>query len=206
LARLLEGAGFAVDVAENGLEAIEKFEKWAPHFIWMDCRMPIMGGIEATRQIRVRRGGTQVKIAAVTASIAQEDALNPATSDFNAILYKPFGSSQIFECMEKLLGVRYVREKMDANPVAASALTVESFSRIPKELLQQLTVAFRKLSQATILDVISQIVPFDSDLARELKNRVQKYDYESIINLLETVTSQGSPSVNSLASTGDGAT
>jgi len=54
LVKLLEPIGFEVREAANGKEAVALWETWQPHLIWMDTRMPVMDGIEATRIIRAR--------------------------------------------------------------------------------------------------------------------------------------------------------
>jgi PAS domain S-box-containing protein len=48
MVELLSSVGFQVNEASNGREAIELYQSWSPHLIWMDIRMPIMNGYEAT--------------------------------------------------------------------------------------------------------------------------------------------------------------
>lgn len=57
LAKLLEMTGFQVCEAENGHEAVEIFAQWLPDFIWMDVRMAVMDGLEATRRIKATPAG-----------------------------------------------------------------------------------------------------------------------------------------------------
>ncbi|NEP13371.1 MAG: response regulator [Symploca sp. SIO2C1] len=54
LVNLLSPLDFELREASNGKEAIEVWENWQPHLIWMDLRMPVMDGYEAIQQIRVR--------------------------------------------------------------------------------------------------------------------------------------------------------
>lgn len=54
LVKLLSSIGFAVQEASNGQEAVALWEQWHPHLIFMDMRMPVMDGYQATRLIRQR--------------------------------------------------------------------------------------------------------------------------------------------------------
>ena len=66
--KLMADIGLDARLAENGKRCVEMFQEWHPHLIWMDRRMPVMDGMEATRRIRQLPGGKDVKIVAVTAS------------------------------------------------------------------------------------------------------------------------------------------
>jgi PAS domain S-box-containing protein len=98
LSRLLEDAGFQVCTAANGLEGIDRFQQWRPHFIWMDRRMPVMDGLEATRRIRALPGGEAVKIVALTASVFAEQRGEILAAGMDDILHKPFQPREIFAC------------------------------------------------------------------------------------------------------------
>uniref|UniRef100_UPI0030DA8ED3 ATP-binding protein n=1 Tax=Planktothrix sp. PCC 11201 TaxID=1729650 RepID=UPI0030DA8ED3 len=52
LIQLLSPLGFELKEARNGLEAIAIWNQWEPHLIWMDMRMPVMDGYEATKYIK----------------------------------------------------------------------------------------------------------------------------------------------------------
>ncbi|GAB1308188.1 response regulator transcription factor [Urechidicola sp. KH5] len=63
----LSNEGYHIDTASNGVEAIEKAEKWRPHLILLDVMMPEMDGIEACEKIRAINGMDEVLIAFFTA-------------------------------------------------------------------------------------------------------------------------------------------
>jgi signal transduction histidine kinase/CheY-like chemotaxis protein/ligand-binding sensor domain-containing protein len=113
LSRLLSAVGFEVRTAETGLQAVEQWEAWEPHFIWMDKRMQGVDGLEATRRIRAREaseGRKRVPIIALSASALERergDILAAGCDDFVA---KPFRESLIFSKLREHLGVEYVYE------------------------------------------------------------------------------------------------
>ncbi len=85
---LVERAGYAVKVARNGREAVEAVEREDFALVLMDCQMPEMDGLEATRRIRASaRGGTP--IVALTASGQADELAACLEAGMNACLTKP---------------------------------------------------------------------------------------------------------------------
>ena len=68
LKKFLLEAGFKVQEAINGEEAIQVFQQWHPDLIWMDMRMPVMDGYTATQRIKALPSGKKTIIIALTAS------------------------------------------------------------------------------------------------------------------------------------------
>jgi two-component system sensor histidine kinase/response regulator len=106
--RLLELKGFEVDLAVNGVEAIEKFTKskvgeYAA--ILMDIRMPYMDGLEATRTIRAIRKADagKVPIVAMSANAFDEDVQKSLESGMNAHLSKPLDAELMYATLDKLI-------------------------------------------------------------------------------------------------------
>src|SRR5204862_6420750 len=99
LQRLLQEAGFQVRVAEDGAQAVEAFSAWRPHFIWMDLRLPVIGGLEAARRIRELDGGREVKIVAATASAFSSQREEVLAEGFDNFFRKPYRREEIIDYM-----------------------------------------------------------------------------------------------------------
>jgi two-component system sensor histidine kinase/response regulator len=71
--KMLERLGCRVDVAADGAEAVRMSERFPYDMIFMDVQMPIFDGLEATRRIRARDDGKNVRIVAMTANAMEGD-------------------------------------------------------------------------------------------------------------------------------------
>jgi len=98
---MLNKAGYTVDVAENGLVAVEAVEKRTYDVILMDIQMPEMDGYEATRVIREREGESRHStIIAMTAHSMQGDREKCLEAGMDDYLSKPINPPQMFDTIK----------------------------------------------------------------------------------------------------------
>ncbi|MCG8551194.1 MAG: ATP-binding protein, partial [Desulfobacterales bacterium] len=156
LVKYLEQAGFDVQEAKNGKEAVERFAQWAPHFIWMDVRMPVMAGLEATRRIRRLPGGDQVRIAAITASALEEERDMILSAGCDELVRKPYRISTIFRIMEAHLGLEYLHKEEEIPESAQGQFDPCSvkLDTLPAALYNALTQAVLELDTERTLALV----------------------------------------------------
>lgn len=191
LVRLLESVGFDVKEAENGRETIELYTQYHPDLIWMDMRMPIMDGYEATRVIKNSTDGKNTKIIALTASAFEEDRIKVIAQGCDDFVRKPFMEFEIFEMIHKHLNVKYIYEQtgdtvlLPYNEVPSEENLVKAIKKLPEELperLQEVT----ELSDISLIDqVIAKIQTHDAQLADALSDMAKKFAYDKILNLIK---------------------
>ena len=105
---ILENAGFTIDIASNGEEAVEKMEQ-APDgtydVILMDIQMPKMDGYEAARRIREMENQNKatIPIVAVTANAFEEDRKVALEAGMNGHLAKPYDINAIMQTLSAIL-------------------------------------------------------------------------------------------------------
>ncbi|AFZ08760.1 multi-sensor hybrid histidine kinase [Oscillatoria nigro-viridis PCC 7112] len=201
LVRMLTSLGFAVQEAENGVQAVEMWSSWEPHLIWMDMRMPVMDGYEATKQIKAHLKGQATVIIALTASAFDEERsviLSAGCDDFVA---KPFREQVILEKMAKYLGVRYVydREASLSPDAAVSAevstatetadlaftLNTSFLESMPAEWVDELYSAADAVDNEEIFRLLLSIPPINASFGSAIADLANNFRCDRIIDLIE---------------------
>jgi signal transduction histidine kinase/CheY-like chemotaxis protein len=103
LAVMLRAAGFTVETANDGVEAVEKFAQCRPDLIIMDLQMPRMDGTDAMRRIRTMEGGDRVRIVAATANVFDADRHEVIEAGGDGFIPKPFTKAQLLTTVAQLL-------------------------------------------------------------------------------------------------------
>ncbi len=186
LHKMLEPPGFDIREAVNGKEALEIFEQWHPDLIWMDIRMPIMDGLEATHQIKSTSAGLHTKVIAITAQTMEEDIMKIMQAGCDDFIRKPFRNAEIFDVLTRHLGLRFVYEEKAVTPSIEPelALQPEQLSVLPPDLILQLNQAVMESNPEDINLLINKIFALDPDIGRALWEIADKFDYYRILKLL----------------------
>jgi two-component system, sensor histidine kinase and response regulator len=103
--KILEKIGFEVDVAENGVEAVEAVQKTNYAFVLMDIQMPEMDGYEATKNIREmeKQTGHHLPIIALTASAMDVDRELCILSGMDEYVAKPVNRADLLNALNSAI-------------------------------------------------------------------------------------------------------
>ena len=197
LIKLLQPIGFEVIEAENGEEAITQWLAFQPHLIWMDTRMPIMNGIQATQEIRSRERGAMMRgeieaeteggkiednsqsnrespipnrhtiIIALSASAFEERRGELLSAGCDDFVRKPFTEEVIFDKISQYLGVRYVYEDL------------------PESTKVHRT--FNTVSEKSDSFLLEKMAIMPSIWLRELEKATKNLDEDMVLHLIEQI-------------------
>ncbi|MEG3882193.1 response regulator, partial [Microcoleus sp. herbarium7] len=181
------------------------------HLILMDVRMPVMDGYEATKQIKSRiqqreqeqQGNGEMsisppdspipKIVALTASTIEgrrSFALLVGCDDF---ISKPFRKTEIFETLNKHLGVKYLYSN-SADFISTGDRSNQSDStsnavlaylpQLPAEWVENMKQVIRNADFDLIARTIEEIRDAHPEFAEILQDHLNNFDYQKILNLI----------------------
>lgn len=193
LRRLHEPLGFEIQEAVNGKEAVDIHEKWQPHLIWMDIRMPVMSGLDATRHIKEKSNGSETKIVALTAHALEAERIEILKAGCDEFIRKPYRDAEIYGALEKHLGVRF--SFSDANPSEDPSvdhqLLQEQMEGIPPGLASRLRDAAVLLDDRICLHAIEGIRAHNHELGNRLCRMVENMQYKEILSTLDRLVPNG---------------
>jgi len=188
LAQLLAPVGFEVRLATNGAEAVGEFERWHPHLILMDFRMPVMDGHEAIRRVRALPGGKDTRIIAVTASAMDDNRQELMEVGADDFIGKPFREADLFQRIQAHVGVeyQYAEASGSAAPGEAAELTRESLSGWPPDLIDPMREAVVTADLDLLLTRIHELETRDPRVAQGLIHLAEGFQYQKLLDLFDT--------------------
>ena len=191
LIKLLDPLGFEVKTASNGQEAIAIWEEWEPHLIFMDMRMPIMDGYEATKYIKATTKGNATAVIALTASVLEEEKAIVLSAGCDDFLRKPFKEQVIFEILTKHLGVQYIYDKLiddhityDVTQPMLLSTDLAVLTAMSVEWRSQLTEAAEEGDSKRVMALIQEIPDKKSTMIKILEQFSRQFKFDEIVELL----------------------
>jgi PAS domain S-box-containing protein len=189
--------GFELREATNGQEAIDIWQEWEPHLIWMDLRMPVLDGYEAIKHIKSKIRNSQSKIQtviiAITASSFEKERAIILSVGCDDFLRKPFREHEVFDLLHKHLDVRFVYEEGEGHKATGEGqnveevLTPEALAALPDELRVDLQHAVEVIDMEKANSLIDQIREHDKPLAKALAELVKNYRFDVLQQIFEDI-------------------
>ncbi len=189
LINLLTPFGFEIRQAVNGAEGLETWEAWQPHLVWMDMRMPVMDGYEATRQIKTRAEvlGRTAIVVALTASAFEEERETVLAAGCDDFIRKPFHENEIFDALQRHLGLRFIYEATIPEPQVREHLLSDDLRTaievLPAEWVAELRKSAVALDVERVLGLVEVIRPQDPHLADTLAEWVNDFEFDKLLDL-----------------------
>jgi PAS domain S-box-containing protein len=122
---MLTNIGFQVDLAQDGLEAVQSWENSSYDLILMDLQMPEMDGYEATRQIRQRENGVITPILAITANVAPEVHESCLDAGMNGVIIKPYRKVDLVNGIKPYVAMRRPDSDLSAQAVTSGRVRAD---------------------------------------------------------------------------------
>jgi PAS domain S-box-containing protein len=193
LRKLLEPLGFDLREAVNGQEAVALFEQWCPDLIWMDIRMPVMNGLEATRQIRKTDAGAQTRIVAVTAHVLEEEGREILAAGCDDFIRKPYRETDIHDALARYLGVHFVYEEEAPSADNRLPLDAADLAGMPAELLKELERALVLIDIGAVNHTIEALRTHHPSLADTLGAMARDLQFGWILRVIRAAASETRP-------------
>jgi CheY-like chemotaxis protein len=159
----------------------------------MDIQMPVMDGLEATRQIReltarnAQPASRNPIIIGITASVFEEDRDKVLAGGCDDFVRKPFQVAEIFGKMEQYLDVRYIYQDPQTpggKPVTPALISAD-LAGLPEDLVQQINTAAKGAMSKKLLDLLQQIPPDYIHVTDAMVDLISQNQFSKIIALTE---------------------
>ena len=157
----LTNFGLQVEIAENGIEALDKFKNKTYDLILMDIQMPLMDGYQATKKIREEFKST-IPIIAMTATIIANERDKCLSYGMNDYISKPFKEIELFNVLNK-----YLKNDLSIK---------HPESTINKASLYSLS----RGNTVFIIEIVSSFLEQNPKDIKELETAISQIDYASI--------------------------
>lgn len=185
---LLKEGGFAVDIADNGQMAVAMVKKNAYDLVLMDMQMPVLDGIEATKQIRSDQRFAELRIVAMTANAMAGDRERCIAAGMNDHLPKPIEPSDFFEMLTRWIPpLNEVTDSVDSSDSDCGLLLEEDLDLRISGLDVELGLKRVMGKKKSYLNLLRKFVSGQMNTVAELNQAIGNGDYSGAERLVHTL-------------------
>ncbi|PHS53857.1 MAG: hypothetical protein COB01_03825 [Lutibacter sp.] len=179
----LNSLGFDTRMAENGQEAVDLYKEWKPDIILMDVVMPVMDGVEATRQILEIAGSHKVKIFVVSASALESEQKEVMGIGATVFIKKPVIFDKLLAEMHNKAGVKFIyKDNIDED-------TMENITAnprdVPNPIKMQLLNAASEGDFMLLQDLVATLEKDTNKSFKIIEDFIDEMEFEAIVNWLK---------------------
>jgi len=185
LSHMLSNAGVEAACAGNGQQALDALAARPFDIVFLDLRMPVMDGFTALRRIVETYGEAAPACVAISASTLHQELETYAPHGFQDFVAKPFKFEEIYDCISRLLGVRFAYQDLGAEeaPLLAAAAPLP----IPEPLLLSLLSNAEQYCVSDLegdVKALAALGEAHAALAARLEKFIGRYDMEGFAKAL----------------------
>ena len=186
---MIEITGAEVLTAENGLVAVDCFKASNFDLVLMDIQMPVLDGLEASRQIRALPNGAAVPIVAMTANVFVADQVKYRTAGMNDFLPKPVDPESLYALLGKYLPISDLVSKTPAQrqpEIATPPLSPQALSEQLDELAELLRTGSSQASHHFEQLQTALKLGFPTEFT-QLHRYISRFDFESALAIVANI-------------------
>ena len=167
---MLRKRGYGVDVAGDGLSALEALRKRAYSLVLMDVQMPGLDGLETTRRIRAEQRYRALPIVAMTAHAMSGDKERCLEAGMNAYLAKPVDQRNLIRVVSELMSG--LAQEAGGGQETADPVRVASLTEANPEIATQMVKLFMQLAPERLEKMRESTDNRDSEALRRYARRL----------------------------------
>ena len=188
LAGMLIEIGADVEVVENGQQVLESLAAGhLPDILFLDIRMPVLGGLESIRRLRRNPDWKSLKVVAISASVLEHERQEFLAAGFDDFVDKPFRFERICACLARQLNVEF-----DYGDALESPGVSENWADLamPADLRASLIEAAEVRGVTALeshLKTLEQLGDNHRSLAAHLRQLQQQFRMDAVLEVLREI-------------------
>ena len=184
LFKKLDPLGFATQMAKNGQEAVDLYKEWKPDIILMDVVMPVMDGVEATRQILEIAGDHDVKIFVVSASALESEQKEIMELGATIFIKKPVKFDELLAEMHDKAGVQFIYQNKQSEVKEEGVNVIPA--DVPEDFKSKLLNAANEGDFMLLQDLVVALEKETNKHFKIIEDYIDEMEFGAIVNWLES--------------------